>query len=505
LSAKKNIFQTVASSWLSLVIVSLCQLVTIPIALGALDKADFALFAVISQMMVAIMLAEVGVRSACARLLIDARVAGDAKYQKVWMASACVFCTQALVMLLIVLCLAPFLENLFQLNEDQISIGRSIFLVVGILKAGSYVLSMFSMALMAGQLLSRINLISTLSSVIQLAIFAVSIWMGAALWAYPLGMAGSVICQNSLTIGQANKHGLIAKFDLRKVEWSEVKGVFSLGFDVFVAAMFSVVMGSSLLLFSGNLLTLEETAVLAVNLKLVNLMTQILQRIPGSSSPMLMKMVSEGEMHQFRVWWRFIAKVTISLSLFSAGMYILWSGHVVQIWTSEEMVMRGGALILLSLIPFRYLAHYMFVNSLTIFKEVRKVKLALLWEIALYVGLSIYLGGEYGMLGLLSANLLSMLGGALFRGIRFLGIYSDQSSSGLMMLFCQLVVPLSASYILIALCIGVMGIKGFAETLVFSGAWLVVAAGMIYFVIFDQEERQKLVKLSEKFTRKLIR
>ncbi|MDG1004263.1 MAG: hypothetical protein P8N58_05245, partial [Emcibacteraceae bacterium] len=337
MSAKSQISKTIASSWLSLVVVSACQLIMIPVALGALDKADFALFAVISQMMMAIMLAEVGVRSACARLLIDARAKGDEKYNKVWMASVCVFCTQAAVMFLLVIGLAPFLEDIFHLSSEQRELGRSIFLVVGVMNSLGYALSVFSTALYAGQRLAHVNVVSAITGFIQLIAFTIAIKMGCQLWAYPISMGVVSVCSNYMLIKQAFKYELVGKFGLKLIKLDEVKTVFSLGMDVFVAAMFSVVMGNSLLLFSGHLLSLEQTAMLAVNLKLVSMMTNILQRIPGSASPMLMKMVSEGNDNQFRVWWKLITKATISIALICAGMFVIWNKTVIELWTSKEM------------------------------------------------------------------------------------------------------------------------------------------------------------------------
>ena len=492
MSAKSHISKTIASSWLSLVVVSVCQLVMVPVALGALDKVDFALFAVIMQMMLAIQLAEMGVSSACSRLLIDARAKGEERFAKVWMASICVFCIQAVVVLAFVLTLAPFLENIFNLEPEQRSVARALFLVVGAMKALGYVLSVFSTALFAGQKLSHVNMVAMMAAIGQLVVFTVAIEMGAKLWAYPISMGAILVITNVLIISKAFKYKLVGKFDLHLLEWEEIKSVFKLGMDVFVAAIFAVVMGNSLLLFSGHLLTLEQTAILAVNLKLVNMMTNILQRIPGSASPMLMKMVSEGNDTQFRVWWKLITKLTISASLLAAGMFVIWNQVVVSLWTSEDMVMGGGSVMLLSLIPFRYLVHFQFVNSLAIFKEIRKVKWMLGWEILLYTGLAWWLGKQFGLMGLLSANLLSMLGGALFYGMKWFAVFSQITLKELVFLLMRLLIPL---LILLALCLlidaDVMG-SGILGGLVLSAICLLLFAGVSYRFIMNGEDRNQL-------------
>ncbi|MCP5536772.1 MAG: hypothetical protein H7A51_11160 [Akkermansiaceae bacterium] len=503
MSAKSQISKTIASSWLSLVIITACQLIMIPLALGALDKVDFALFAVITQMMMAIMLAEVGVRSACARLLIDARAQGSAKYNKVWMASVCVFCTQAVVMLLLILGLAPFLADIFNLSPEQRDLGQAIFLVVGLLNALGYALSIFSTALYAGQRLAHVNVVSAVTGVIQLISFTVAIKSGAQLWAYPISMATVSVFSNYLLIKQAFKYRLVGVFKIKLVEWEEVKTVFRLGMDVFVAAMFSVVMGNSLLLFSGHLLTLEQTAMLAVNLKLVSMMTNILQRIPGSASPMLMKMVSEGNDVQFRVWWKLITKATISIALICAGMFVIWNNRVVELWTSEDMLLGSTAVLLISLIPFRYLAHYQFVNSLTIFKEIRKVKWLLVWEVILYAGLAWVLAKQFGLIGLLSANLLSMLGGALFSGMKWFAIYSRIPFKALVHLFLKPVISLMLAFALLYMLGGLIGRANLLTDISLSFLWGGLSLVMGYLFILDNHDRGHLLTLLGAFRRRL--
>ena len=259
-----------------------------------------------------------------------------------------------------------------------------------------------------------------------------------------------------------------------------------------MAAIFSVVMGNSLLLFSGHLLTLEQTAMLAVNLKLVNMMTNILQRIPGSASPMLMKMVSEGNETQFKMWWMFLTKMTISVALACAGMFVIWNKLVVTWWTSDEMVLGSGAVMLLALVPFRYLIHYQFVNSLTIFKEIRKVKWLLVWEIVLYAGLAYWLGKQFGLVGLLSANLLSMFGGALFYGLRLFSFYSKIRIKNLLVWLIRLIGPLVTAFIIIKYISSFVENQGLIYSLTMSLLWGGVFAVITYCIILDTNDRRQL-------------
>ena len=487
-----HLTKTIASSWFTLIVTSVCQLVMIPIALGALSKAEFALYAIITQLLMAVMLAEIGARSACARLLIDARVKGRDAYDRMWVASVCVYCVQALAMLIIILALAPFLAELFHLAPEESDLARSIFIAVGLINTVNYVFSILATALLAGQRLNQINMYGAISMVLQMIVFIVALKMGAGLWAYPIALASSTLCTQILSLLLALKHDLVGRFSLSLFSWIEMKVVFSLGFDVFVAAMFSMVMGNSLLIMSGHLLTLEQTAILAINLKLVSMMTQILQRIPGSASPILMQLVSEGKNPQFGRWWEFVTKMTLSMALLAAGMFILWNKTVVSNWTSPDMVMPLASVVLLSLIPFRYLVHYQFVNTLTVYKEIRKVKLMLVWEVALYLALAIGLGKTFGLNGLLAANLLSMLGGALFGGMKWFAVFSEISVRRQIALLTKLTLPLVLSFAVLSLAGARFLNSGIAGAALLSLVWGAAFTIIGYFVLLNDTEKGSL-------------
>jgi hypothetical protein len=205
-----------------------------------------------------------------------------------------------------------------------------------------------------------------------------------------------------------------------------------------------------------------------------------------------MKMISEGKYDQFRVWWGMVTKLTIAMALFSAGMFYIWNSLIVTLWTSDEMVMQGGAVILISLIPFRYLMHYQFVNSLAIFKEIRKVKWMLVWEIVLYFSLAWWLGNRYGLMGLLSANLLSLLGGALFLGMKWMAVYARISFTRLVLLSVRLVVPLSLSAVIVYYCSQQTESDGLVTGLILSMLWCFVFLLVAYLVIMDRWEKRKL-------------
>ncbi|MEN8846936.1 MAG: hypothetical protein ABF377_02525 [Akkermansiaceae bacterium] len=497
MSVRRHITETIASSWLCLVVTSVAQLLMVPVALSALSKPDFALFAIISQVVTVIMLAEMGARSAASRLLVDGLAEGKSSYNKIWTAMILIFACQALVMLLLVLLMIPLLGVFFKFDESQLTMAKQIFFAVGVIRAGGYIFSVFPTALFAGQKLKDVNLLSLFGTGVQLASFCLAIWKGMGLWAYPISVLAAQVVITVLLIRKTKQAGLFGKVGRETIDLNRIKTLFFLGVDVFISSIFGVIMGSSLLLLSGHLLTLEETAILAVNLKLVTLMTHLLQRIPGSATPMLMKMQSEKKEHQFYVWWKLLTKVTVFAAILCGGGFVLWNKVIVTQWASSELILDPLSIILLSLIPFRYLFHNQFVGSLTIFKEIRKVNLWLMWEIVLYFGLALYLGSRFGMHGLLAANLCSLAGGASIGGIKWMAVYIKVSGGELAALAGKIAIPLTIAFSVLVIFLNYFSWEGFFGAVLLSSIWVVFAGLIAYTLVFDARERARMTELWE--------
>lgn len=372
---------------------------------------------------------------------------------------------------------------------------QSIFLAVGLIRAGGFLFSVFPTALFAGQKLKEANILSLFGTAVQLVSFALAIWKGLGLWAYPLSLLFAQVVITGLQVRLTSRAGLLGVVGRETVDFGRIRTLLRLGVDVFVVSLFGAIMGNSLLLLSGHLLTLEATAMLAVNLKLVSLITQILQRIPGSATPALMKMVSENSEYQFHVWWRLLTKLTIFATILCAGGFILWNHLIVENWANSEMILNPLPIILLSLIPFRYLFHNQFVGSLTIFKEIRKVNLWLIWEVTLYFILALYLGGRFGLDGLLAANLLSLAGGASVGGVKWMAVYMKLPFRDLAFMAARVVLPLSAAFLILVTTYQLVPNAGFTMVSLLSFLWCLMSGAIVYFLVFDHRERARLTEL----------
>ncbi|SHI72441.1 Membrane protein involved in the export of O-antigen and teichoic acid [Rubritalea squalenifaciens DSM 18772] len=494
MNIKQELSKTVASSWGSLVVVTVTQLLMIPVALSVLSNAEFALFAVIAQLMNTIRLAEIGVRAACVRLLVDVQVKDEKRYAQMWSSAVFVFLLQGGVILVTVATIAPFIGALYNLDGYLRALGTQVFCAMGIITALNYVLSVHAAAMLAGQRLYVVNIIAIVGALLDLVIFVCCIKLDFGLWSYVIAVFSTTLFKSYYIRHYSKRLGSSRKFYWADVKAENVKMIFKLGLDVAIGSVYTVVLGSTLLIFSGNLLSLGITAVLAVNMKLINTINQILQRIPGSADPVLMKLVSEEKIDDFYKWWKLVVKGSIFLSLLACGGYLLWGNYIVSLWVGEEMTLDGMHLVLIAFMPVRYIIHYVFVLSLGVFKELRKVKFPLIWEMALYVALVYWLTPRYGLTGLLVANLASLTGGSLLFGIKWLSILTIRPYSNVFMLMLKSALPLCVAVMVLYKWLAGSELQ-FLSLFIMTIVWCLAAVILLVYVILDAQERNRVFEL----------
>jgi O-antigen/teichoic acid export membrane protein len=190
------------------------------------------------------------------------------------------------------------------------------------------------------------------------------------------------------------------------------------GLDLFAFTLFCFVANSCTLVLAGMVLPLSAVAVLAVNMKPVQLMLNVLQRIHAASLPTMSEYVSRHSLDDFRVAWVTLARTSIFLNLAVIGAYAAWAPRLIVWWTSADMNLGGMAVMMLAFLPLRNALFLVFVEPLFCFKRMCVVRTRLMVEMCVLVALTLLLGHAAGTVGLLAALHVSLLGGSVLVGGR---------------------------------------------------------------------------------------
>ena len=249
MSAQARLLSGVSTGWLSLATLAFVQIWQVRLAREALPTDEFAVFGLISTVIASLMIAEFGIRSAFARLLIDAMGHPESDYRRFWSSTALVFAAQAFLILIASIVCMPFLSQWFAIPEATADIARKVFIAQASLTAFQYAFSHHSVALMAAQRFAFLNISSCIASILGALIFWWGIRNGFGLWSYII-LSGPVVLLTCVVYPlTTRKYKLSRTFVVADVSGIEVRRIFTLGVDLFVVALYNLALGNATLLF----------------------------------------------------------------------------------------------------------------------------------------------------------------------------------------------------------------------------------------------------------------
>ena len=431
--------QGVCSSWVSLIIIAAVQMIQIRIARNALSTEDFATFGVISSLITTLLLVEIGARSAIIRLIIEEQKRSGSEFSRFSSNAKFILTTQAALIFASCIACVPFVEH--GLSPASAITARWVMVAYGAAVAASYASGFSQLFLLANQRLALVSALGTLGTVVSFAGFYIAIRSGCGLWAYAWSSIPGLLIAMFIFPWVARRTGLSVKFRMSDVSLAELRPVFGLGFDLFFVSLYGTVLCNSFILFGKGLLGASDIAVLAVNLKLVQLSLQVFQKIPGTAEPILAQSFVDGEMGRFVKGWVFTTKFALISSIIGAGALYLAGGAVIQHWTSSADVLSGVPFALLTLIPLRYAVQCCCTLPATVTKSIHRLRMAIVVEIIVFFGLAVVLGRRFGTTGILVANFASIFAGVFFPSLRHFSEVSGRSRTSLGMVFGRACIP----------------------------------------------------------------
>ncbi len=495
MSARARLFSGISTGWVSLGTLAVVQIWQVKLARENLPSDEFAVFGLISSLIASLMIAEFGIRNAFARLLIDAIGDVESVYRRFWCSTVVVFAFQTILILAAALVCVPFLSVWFSIPPATAEIGRKIFIVQAVLTGLQYGLSHHSVALMATQRFAFLNNSATLASLVGALLFWWGIRSGFGLWSYVILSAPGICLTCFIYPAATRKAQLTRKFSFSYVSGGEMRKIFSLGFDLFLVALYNLALGNATLLFAGIFLPLAMVSVLAVNLKFVQLLIQALQRIPGTADPILSRMIAVNDITKFREKWFLISKISIGLTALSSGVSYLWAGTVVALWTSKQDTLTGLELLLVALMPLRYMAQMVYVISPTMFKAVHRIRTAMLTELIVYIGLGFLLGRAYGLKGILIANIASLFVGSLIPGLVLMAKLSGCKSKLMIHAALKMLIPGVCAAGALAYMLPNPEVRSISELIAWTFCWTLGVTGFYWLQGLDTKERQAILQI----------
>ncbi len=331
--------QSLTSSYALLVSNVVYALASVPLALHYLDKSEFGLWAVVTQIFAYLALLDFGMSTSVARLLIDHKDHPDAGvYGSLIKTGWLVSLIQGGVAATLAIGSGEVLVNLLgidpQLQHEFVWLMRW----QGILCLLTFISRMFGHLLYIWQRYDIYNYIQIVQQIVAFVVLWVAFAKQTGVFSMILANAvGWIVTTVAAAIACRWQRCFPSPGNWGKISWQRFQDMFGYGRDVFLVVVGTQLVTASPTILITRQLGLEAAAIWAVCTKTFFLLCQLIWRIFDFSVPALSEMMARGETP--RLCYRFRDLVILSASI--AGLtglgFALCNQPFVIIWTSGRI------------------------------------------------------------------------------------------------------------------------------------------------------------------------
>jgi len=403
MSRLKHYTRSLVSSYALLGVNALFTLISLPVALKYLTRAEFGLWALTLQIATYVAMVDLGMSSSVARILIDHKDdRANGRYGAALKSGFLVGAAQGLLTLLLGLSVVWFLGELLRVPPE---LSRPFFwLILGqvLMTALGFPCRNFAQILYAWQ---RIDLCNY-AQMLQLLVNLLVLWLGFRLgWGVFSFLAGSAAGWFSGTFVNATacfRLGLWPKpGEWGRVTATQFRELFSYGADLFLLAIGTQLITSSQTILVSRQLGMDAAALWSVMTRAFSVVVQLVWRLIGNAMPAFGEMYARNEKE--RLWQRYRTLfVAVSVVAGAGGvLFAACNGPFVAVWTHGQFSWPGLNNALLGVwlvLSAQQCCHNSFVACL---KQIRQLKYVFVLEGLLFVGLSLAVLKSTGLTGML--------------------------------------------------------------------------------------------------------
>ena len=310
-------------------------LASVPLALHYLGKAEFGLWALVSQISGYIGLIDLGMAGSVSRILIDHKDdRRNGAYGGVIQAGALVGLVQGALILVTGVVLSTLAGSLLRVPEALR--GEFVWLMIGqsAVLGLTFAAKIFNHLLLAHQRLDVSSHGSTVFFFVNLAVMWAGFAGGLGIYSFLLGQAVLTLGGIAVNVAACLRFGFLPKAD----EWGRVTGarfreLFAFGNDIFIFSLGSQLINASQTILLTRLFGLNAAAVWNICTRAYLVLTQVIFRFFDYSAPALAEMMVRGEKDLLARRFRQIVIFSLSVAVAAGGLFALANNAFVTVWT----------------------------------------------------------------------------------------------------------------------------------------------------------------------------
>ena len=407
MSRLKNFSRNLATSYLQLAVNVVYSLVSVPLILHWLPKAEFGMWAVLVQLMSYIFLVDLGINQAIARFLVDHKdCRHNGEYGALVKTSAMVSAIQGLVVLAVVTLGSPLLASLLKIPAEYQGTFIALMRIQGLIAAFTFCMNPLSIMLNAHQRMDILSRQSIYNLVGQLGLLLLFLTRGCGIYAFVYAGAIIALVTPAQLFWHCRRLGLLPRAgEWGKVTWTQFKEVFLYGKDVFLMNLGVQLSVNSQTIIISRELGLESAAAWSVGTKVFALMGQMQFQPFNAARPGLSEMAVRKETGRLRARFQNIVVLTTSLGVFLGVGFALCNSLFVEIWTGGKIAWTPFNDVLLALWLFFTAMQTTHCNFVSVTKQIGWMRYVYFVEGFCFVTLSLLLGQYWGLPGIIFCSL----------------------------------------------------------------------------------------------------
>lgn len=415
MSRLRQFAKGVGFSWLATLATVTYSLLSVPIALRYLSVEEFGLFVLVIQIAAYFALFELGMSAATARFLVDYKDdPNEGSYGSVVQTGSWVFATQALIVLIAGLLIAPSLVRIVGVPEGFAEVAVFLVRCLAFTSALTMSFRIYSAILYANKRLDLIHAINGANMLLGLALLVAILGAGGGLaglaWLFFIqaifGIALMVWCCHRLRL-------LPEKGNWGSPSKTRFRELFAFGKDVFIVNISNQILEASQLLIITRTMGLTSAAVWSVSTKLFMLVYQLVTKIEGTAIVFFAEMMVRGEVSRLAARFRQVYQITAGLSVVALVVVVSTNKAFVSLWAEPSLAWSNSLNCLMAVFVFLNAVTRCSGDLIIHTKKIAGFRYVYLGEAVFFVVLGLWLSSELGFHGLLAACIICLL---LFRG-----------------------------------------------------------------------------------------
>lgn len=396
------------SSYASIGVNILYTIASVPLALHYLNKEEFGLWALVTQLAGYLMLLEFGMRGSVARLLSDHKDRmEDGVYGNILRTGARVFAIQGFVVTLLGLAVAWFAPALLDLPTHLQHPFAILMVAQAVIGGLGLALGSLGSPLWCHQRLDISNLASSISLVVAFAALWLGFHWGWQIYSLTLSTIIGFLVGSAITYFACLRLGLYpTRANRGHFDGPLFRELFHFGSGLFLMNLGAQLASASQVIVVSRLLGVEAATVWSVATKLFNMAQQFVSRVLDSSAGGLAEMVVREEFAQLQKRFHDLVAISALMAVAASAAIALTNGAFIELWTSGRVTWAPWNNMLLACVLFSMAVTRCHTGLVGISKLIRGMKYAYLIEGLAFVALALLLVPRTGLTGLLIAALI---------------------------------------------------------------------------------------------------